>query len=66
MAGIPDELPKFIQAKIRRKICNALVEHLKQFDAEVFFDGEEERAFAISYFEEEVMEELVSTIATCR
>lgn len=66
MAGIPDELHKLVQIKIRRKICNKLIEYLKEFDPEFLFDGVEEKAFASAYYTEEVLEELISTVATCR
>jgi TfoX/Sxy family transcriptional regulator of competence genes len=66
MAGIPDDLPKLVQIKIRRKICDQLIEHLEQFDPESFFDGEEEKALALAYYQEEVLSEIVSTIGTCR
>jgi hypothetical protein len=66
MTGIPDELPKMVQIKIRRMICNKLVEYLKEFDPEDPFDGIEEKAFASAYFTEEVLEELMSTISTCK
>jgi hypothetical protein len=66
MTGIPDELPKLKQIKIRRMICDKLIAYLREFDAEVFFDGDEEMAYANAYYTEEVLEELISTIATCR
>lgn len=66
MAGIPDELPKLKQIKIRRMICDKLIHYLKEFDSEVFFDGDEEKAYAGAYYTEEVLEELISTVATCR
>jgi hypothetical protein len=66
MAGIPDELPRFVQIKIRRMICNKLTEYLKDFDPENLFDGIEEQAFASAYYTEEVLEELISTISTCK
>jgi hypothetical protein len=64
--GIPDELPRFVQIKIRRMICNKLTEYLKEFDPEDHFDGIEEKAFASAYYTEEVLEELISTISTCK
>lgn len=66
MAGIPDELPKITQSKIKRVVCNKLIRYLKEFNPEIYFDGDEEIAFASSYYIEEVLSELISTIATCR
>lgn len=66
MAGIPDELPRFAQIKIKRFICNKLIEYLKEFDPENDFDGIEEKAFASAYYSEDVLEELISTIISCR
>jgi len=63
MVGIPDDLPKFKQIKIRRILNDKLISYLKDFDPEEFFDGPEERAFAMAHFEEELLEELIETIA---
>lgn len=64
--GIPDELSRFVQIKIRRMICNKLTEYLKDFDPEEYFDGIEEKAYATAYYTEEVLEELISTISTIK
>lgn len=63
MTGIPDELPKMVQIKIKRIVCNKLMEYLKEFDPEDPFDGIEEKAFALAYYTEEVLDELISTIS---
>jgi hypothetical protein len=64
MAG--DDLSKLAQIRVRKKLNDHLVKYLKEFDASEYFDGVDEQDFAQTYYEQEILSELIDTVATCK